>query len=51
MHKAKNEILAFLKSLTGEDFSKGKTLEEIKAAFSEILKQEGVSDFFKSSVN
>ena len=46
MHKAKNEINKLIESLTGKS-TKDMTLKEIKETLTDILRQDGILDFFK----
>jgi len=46
LHKAKKEVDELIKALTGKE-AKEMSLIEIKDTITEILKQDGILDFFK----
>jgi len=46
MHKAREEINELIKQITDKEANK-LSLKELKETISEVLKQEGVMDFFK----
>ena len=53
LHKAKDEVLELVASLTGDDIEtvKAYSIKQIKDTFTDLFKQEDIVDFFKPAVS